>query len=156
MFSQFWEGMVLFQFKQQRKKRFGAKDYYMIFSDFVSAMEDFVKDDFERHYHFSMWRDSITDEEWQKFKDLPLTKGHVIGFAEVMAEATRQVLRDTCTDELYEMLLKDGHDFLYSLHRECVRLGIEVSPEEVNVPLTASDAIVRDRQRTVEGPERRN
>lgn len=95
------------------------------------------------------WEVLATAEEWEKYRPMPLTRDLITNFAEDMAALFKQRLDGISTEALYERIHGYGHTFLQWVHAKAVEFGIEVEMEEIDLPITFTDALIRGQREGV-------
>ena len=113
----------------------------MKYGEFVDAMREVAKVNFEAGQLFQEWYGMATEEQWQDYRELPLGEGEVRNFAEDMASLFQRVIGFTDDEELYAMRIKDGHALLQAIRAKCIELGIDIINIQIDVPLSPSDAL---------------
>jgi hypothetical protein len=111
---------------------------YGEFVDSVSQTEIFPAQMFLKE-----WKDLATEKEWKEYRQLPLTRNLVLNFADDMAIYFRARLKGISGEELWNSTKEEGHRFLREVHAKAGQLGIEVEADEIDVPLTITDLLVK-------------
>ena len=114
------------------------------YGEFIAAMEEVAVEisSVNAEIFLEQWKALATEEDWQKFRPMLLTKELVLRFAEDMALYYAKVISRTETKKLYVSRVEDGHAFLREIHAKAKAFGIDIEIEEIDVPLTPTDSIV--------------
>lgn len=87
------------------------------------------------------WTRLVSPERWQECRNREFKEGYFFPFAEDMATCFQKRLQGICTDALYHSTMTAGHEFLKEIAKKGKEFGLDIKDEEVNVPLSPSDAI---------------
>ena len=109
------------------------------YGEFIAAVEDTTC--FEAKSFIEEWKGLTTEEAWKVFRPMPLTPDLVICFAEDMVHFFRERINGICTEALYTKTIGLYHGFLREVHEKAVKLGVQVELNQIDVPLTPSEAI---------------
>lgn len=96
------------------------------FGEFFDTLLGVVKTsgDVEAEFSMESWADSFSDEAWQSKRGMILNQESVSTFADDMAGDVSAILVGTCTNELYQRRLENGHNFLKQIQQVSGSLGV--------------------------------
>ena len=83
--------------------------------------------------------EKIGPAEWKHARSAPFVPQTVLELAEVIRTLISERLNDISTDELYKDTKQEGHAFLQEIYRLATEHGIEVTLEEIDMPLTPTE-----------------
>lgn len=109
--------------------------------EFIDAMGKTVIT--EAQGFMSEWMALATPEELAEYRLVILTRELVLDFAWDMATFFQQRIMEVDTGVLYTRLVEQGSSFLKEIHTRAVEFEIEVTIEEIVVPLTIVGGLVR-------------
>ncbi len=112
------------------------------FGDFFNKVEELLRDKtIDANFFVEEWVKTVSKENSERIKAMPLTIDLVVAFAEDMAAMYAGRIINICTDALYNRTVRDGHSFLYSVHRIAKELGLEIDIKHIDTPLTPTEAL---------------
>ncbi|MCX6811154.1 MAG: hypothetical protein NT039_00450 [Candidatus Berkelbacteria bacterium] len=79
---------------------------------------------------------------WDKTMKWPLDEGSVVALAQLLTDEIVYELQ-VGLDESYDYTLKCGHALLRLLHTTATEMGVNIPLEEVDVPLSPTEAMVQ-------------
>ena len=86
------------------------------------------------------WQNELGDE-WEEIKSSELTQEFIFEFAQTIASHIWSRIVSICTDALYKLMVKAGHDFLIEICEKANECEIEVSLDEIDTCLTITEAM---------------
>src|SRR3989344_4903404 len=89
------------------------------------------------------WTKLVTPEKWQEARDMELTEGLFLAFAQDMWVDFYEMLQHTCTDVLYARRMEQVHLFQTEIASRARAYGLVVNREDSDHPLSFSDALIR-------------
>lgn len=114
------------------------------FGEFFDAVEHWAKENAnEGELHLDSWAALASPEKWQVARATELSDNHFRCFAEDMAFYFVERIQGICTDELYQDVIQQGHEFLKAIAEIGQQFGLHVTVGEVDIPLSPSDAYAR-------------
>jgi len=113
------------------------------FGQFFDAVEKYAANIISAKIFIKEYNKMLSTEEWSKICAKPLTEQLVIRFTQNIAINYQDRITRIRTEELCEMILQEGHQFLQEIHRITKELGLELDINLIDPPLTLSEAIVR-------------
>ncbi len=115
------------------------------FGEFFDTVSDWAKREgnVDAQIFMEEWPALATPEKWQEARALEFAEDLFRNFAEDMATYIRERIAGIDGEELYDMTMDDGHSFLQTIADQGRIFGLVIETDEVDVPLSPSDAIAR-------------
>jgi len=88
------------------------------------------------------WMKLATPDQWKEYRQMQLTKGLVINFAEDMSTFIYERLSGICTDGFYTIVYNDGHAFLRAIHKLSKECGLEIELKRIDSSITPTDHLI--------------
>lgn len=95
----------------------------------------------EARFFLKEWAKIVSPERWEEIRTLPFNAQFLFSFAQDMAFYYNERLIGIGTEDLFLKTLQDGHNFLRAIHTKAKEFGVEVSVNQIDVPLTYIDPI---------------
>ena len=113
------------------------------YGDFIDLVEK--TEITEAAVFIEQWKKLATDEQWKKYRTISLGPELITGFAWDVVTHFRRRIAGIDTEELYSLVIKDGHDFLREVCEKATKLGVQVNLDQIDAPLTPSEAKAQHR-----------
>jgi len=115
------------------------------FSEFFDTVQSWAKENHNIDAQIFMedWVALSTPDKWQEARDMDFSEGLFFAFAEDMSTFFRERIQGIDGDELWTMTMESGHEFLKALAGIGRQFDLVVQDNDVDVPLSPGDAIIR-------------
>jgi len=115
------------------------------FGEFFDAINKWAEEqgNVDAKIHMEVWTKVVSPATWEEARAMELSAELFRNFAEDMAAYIRERIAGICTDALLDSTMNRGHAFLRATAEIGRQFGLEVQDDEVDVPLSLSDALVR-------------
>ena len=118
------------------------------FGEFFDAIEKWAKENgnMDAQIFLEEWVALPSEVTWEEARAMDFSEGLFLNFAEDMATYFQERIQGICTDALWAHTMERGHAFLKAIAETGRQFGLMVQDNEIDVPLSFGDALVRAQQ----------